>query len=89
MNNHEQALLALNICSHLGSAWEKSNLLQSYEPFKNIPEGFMPFPRGKNINDLFPEMRYEWEDRYSHLVKVFNFALPKVSILLKIKIDKL
>lgn len=62
MSNHEQALLSLNICSHLGTKWKKDGLLKRYEPIKNIPRSFMLLPGNTKIEQLFPEVRFEFED---------------------------
>ncbi|MNE56177.1 hypothetical protein D3C80_1510680 [compost metagenome] len=63
MNNHEQALLALNICSDLGSKWVNDNLLAKYHPIKNIPEAFSNLPNNNKIHDLLPEVSYEFLER--------------------------
>lgn len=63
MSNHEQALLSLNIYSHLGGKWRKEGLLEKYEPIKNIPRSFMLLPGNAKIEQLFPKVRFEFEDQ--------------------------
>lgn len=63
MSNHEQALLSLNICSHLGAKWRNEGLLKRYEPIKNIPRSFMILPGNIKIEELFPEVRFEFENQ--------------------------
>jgi hypothetical protein len=85
MNNHEQALLALNICSHLGSAWERHELLERYEPIKNIPYAFLSLPSGVTIDELFPEIKFEFEDRQQSRSLIFQLEFYGLSIAVKIK----
>lgn len=40
LSNHEQAVLVLNIMSHLGAEWERTGLVEKYKPFKNLPALF-------------------------------------------------
>ena len=85
MNNHEQALLALNICSHLGAKWEHEKLLTKYEPIKNIPRAFLTLPNGDAIEDLFPEINFEFEERQKRRTTLLNFECRGFSASIKIK----
>lgn len=73
MSNHEQALLALNICSHLGAKWEHEKLVIRYEPIKNIPKNFLSLPDQSAIEDLFPEVNFEFEQRQSQRPKLLSY----------------
>lgn len=77
LTNYEQAMLALNICSHLGRDWERAGILDRYEPIKNTPRKFMTFGEGAAIRDLFPTISYEYEERSGSrgLFKVEFFGL--------------
>jgi hypothetical protein len=85
MNNHEQALLALNICSHLGAKWEHEKLLTKYEPIKNIPRAFLTLPNGDALEDLFPEINFEFEDHQKRRTTLLNFEYRGFSASIKIK----
>lgn len=85
MNNHEQTLLALNICSRLGSKWEDEKLLTRYEPIRNIPKGFLSLPNGEAIEDLFPEVKFEFEERQKKRTVLINFEYHGFSASVKIK----
>lgn len=85
MSNHEQALLALNICSHLGASWERQDLIDRYEPIKNIPHAFLNLPQGQTIDNLFPEVRFEFEDRMDNKNRIFCIELLGFSMAIKIR----
>lgn len=85
MNNHEQALLSLNICSHLGSSWEKHELIERYEPIKNIPQAFLSLPQDLTIDALYPEVRFEFEDRQQNRSHIYHLELYSFSIAIKVK----
>lgn len=61
LSNYEQALLALNIISHLGRSWEDELLLARYQPIKNVPVAFFTFDKQFNIKERFPYINFEWE----------------------------
>lgn len=85
MNNHEQVLLALNICSHLGTKWEREKLLSKYEPIKNIPKAFLTLPKGVTIEELFPEINFEFEQRQKQTITLINFELRGIAAYIKLK----
>ena len=61
LSNYEQAILALNIISHLGRTWEKDDLVTKYKPFSNIPKIFFSFDENFSLKERFPQIRFEWE----------------------------
>lgn len=85
MSNHEQALLALNICSHLGAKWEHEKLLKRYEPIKNIPKAFLTLPNGCPIEDLFPKVHFEFEQRKKRSTLLWGFELCGISASIKLR----
>jgi hypothetical protein len=85
MNNHEQVLLALNICSHLGTKWEREKLLSKYEPIKNIPKAFLTLPKGVTIEELFPEINFEFEQRQKQKITLIKFELRGIAAYIKLK----
>lgn len=62
LSNYEQALLALNVVSHLGRPWETSGLFVRYWPIKNIPQYFFSFDDGFSLKCRFPYITFEWEE---------------------------
>ncbi|MBN9626924.1 putative phage abortive infection protein [Acidovorax sp.] len=60
LSNHEQAVLTLNIMSHLGAEWERTGLVEKYKPIKNLPSFFLTFDRSFKIKDRFPYVNFEW-----------------------------
>ena len=84
MNNHEQALLALNICSHLGAKWEHDGLLPKYEPIKNIPKGFLSLPNDAAIEDLFPEVQFEFKHHQRFRPRILNLKLLGLTATIKL-----
>ena len=61
LSNYEQALLILNIISHLGRPWEKNGIVCRYWPFKNVPKYFFSFDKGFAPKERFPCVTFEWE----------------------------
>lgn len=61
LSNNEQALLALNVISHLGRSWARDGLITRYKPFSNIPQHYFNFDSGFVLKDRFPQIRFEWE----------------------------
>lgn len=61
LSNYEQALLVLNIRSHLGKAWEDGVLVNFYMPIKNVPEHFFEFDTEFEMKKQFPGVTFEWE----------------------------
>ena len=64
LSNYEQALLLLNIKSHLGKEWVDAGILERYEPIKNVPEHFFSFDENRfKLNEQFPHVKFEWGGR--------------------------
>ncbi len=82
LSNHEQAVLALNIMSHLGAEWERTGLVEKYKPFKNLPALFLTFDRLFKIKDRFPYIDFEWETTAQNTVKVHQIIFEKWSLVL-------
>ena len=61
LSNYEQALLALNVLSHMGQDWQSSGLLRTYKPIKNIPRDFFSFDDSFDLKKAFPYIDFEWE----------------------------
>lgn len=62
LSNYEQALLALNVLSHLGEEWKHSGILAKYRPIKNVPRNFFSFDEDHfDIKNEFPYIVFEWE----------------------------
>ncbi|WP_421698509.1 putative phage abortive infection protein [Ancylobacter sp.] len=61
LSNYDQALLALNVMSHLGREWEDCGFTAKYRPFGNIPEKFFGFDKNFDILHRFPTVFFEWE----------------------------
>lgn len=60
LSNYEQALLSLNIISHLGRAWESDKLVKRYMPIKNVPRFFFSLD-GFDLKARFSYINFEWE----------------------------
>lgn len=82
LQNHEQAVLTLNIMSHLGAEWERTGLVEKYKPIKNLPSFFLTFDRSFKIKDRFPYVNFEWETTARDTVKVHRFAFRNWSFVL-------
>jgi hypothetical protein len=82
LSNHEQAVLTLNIMSHLGAEWERTGLVEKYKPIKNLPSFFLTFDRSFIIKDRFPYINFEWETTAKETVKVHRFAFRRWSLVL-------
>jgi hypothetical protein len=61
LSNYEQALLAINSICHLGQEWERTHLLSTYKPIKNIPKDFFSFDDSFDLKTRFPYIVFEWE----------------------------
>ena len=61
LSNYEQALLVLNVICHLGSDWNKTGLLKTYMPIKNVPKNFFSFDENFDLKREFPFITFEWE----------------------------
>jgi len=82
LSNHEQAVLALNIMSHLGQEWERTGLVEKYRPIKNVPKLFLTFDRDFILKNRFPYINFEWESDGKEVVKVDQFAIGAWSFIL-------
>jgi len=70
LSNYEQALLLLNIMSHLGEEWKHSGLLSKYKPIKNVPKNFFSFDEEFFVlKNEFPYIVFEWEAPLSNSVR--------------------
>jgi hypothetical protein len=62
LSNYEQALLCLNIQSHLGREWTDAGILNGHQPIKNIPKHFFSFDETRfSLKGQFPNVTFEWE----------------------------
>lgn len=79
LSNYEQALLALNIISHLGRPWEYKGLLAKYQPIKNIPKAFFTFDRTKqfSLKERFPYIEFEFESHCKQKAKIWRKSFGK------------
>lgn len=79
LSNYEQALLALNIISHLGRPWETKRLLANYQPIKNIPKAFFTFDRTKqfSLKGRFPYIEFEFEGHGEQKVRAWRKSFWK------------
>lgn len=82
LSNHEQAVLALNIMSHLGAEWERTGLVEKYKPIKNLPSFFLTFDRLFKVKDRFPYINFEWETTARDTVRVHRFVIWRWSLVL-------
>lgn len=82
LSNHEQAVLALNIMSHLGAEWERTGLVEKYKPIKNLPSFFLTFDRSFSIKERFPYVDFEWETTANDTVRVHRISYRRWSLVL-------
>lgn len=82
LSNHEQAVLALNIMSHLGAEWERTGLVEKYKPIKNLPALFLSFDKLFTVKDRFPYVNFEWETTAQETVKVHRLIVRQWSLVL-------
>lgn len=61
LSNYEQALLTLNVISHLGRPWEEKGLIRRYMPIKNVPRDFFSFDDRFILKNRFCCVKFEWE----------------------------
>lgn len=61
LSNYDQALLSLNIISHLGREWENQGIVLKYKPITNVPEHFFGFDTKFSLKNYFPNVEFEWE----------------------------
>ncbi|WP_416638905.1 putative phage abortive infection protein [Pseudomonas sp. OHS18] len=74
LSNYEQALIVLNVISHLGQEWERSGILLKYKPIKNIPEMFFTFSKDFTLKSRFPYIDFEWESSATHSLKAHSIG---------------
>lgn len=84
LSNYEQAVLALNIMSHLGAEWEYRGLVEKFKPFANIPKRFYGFDDGFSLKDRFPSLEFEWEGEAGRRPRYFPIRLGRMSLTLAI-----
>lgn len=82
LSNHEQAVLTLNIMSHLGAEWERTGLVEKYKPIKNLPSFFLTFDRSFSVKERFPYINFEWETTALGTVKMNRIAFRRWSLVL-------
>lgn len=75
LSNYDQALLALNVVSHMGRAWEVENFINKYKPFSNVPPLFFGFDEQFDVKARFPLSSFEWEQAVPSrpTVRTFTF----------------
>lgn len=61
LSNYDQAVLALNVISHLGRDWEEVGFITRYKPFSNVPKLFFGIDDKINLKERFPNVDFEWE----------------------------
>jgi hypothetical protein len=62
LSTHEQALLLLNSRTPLGSKWWKRELITTYRLVKNIPQDFFEKSTELEVEALFGNDYFEWQD---------------------------
>jgi hypothetical protein len=82
LSNYDQALLALNVLSHLGGEWERLRLVERYKPFANLPEAFFSFDSKFDMKARFPALEFEWEGRRSARPRYRVKAVGRLTIIL-------
>lgn len=75
LSNYDQALLMLNVVSHLGRAWETEDLVRRYKPFANIPRHFFGWDEAFDMKVRFPAVLFEWEHRLHGSPKIWSRRL--------------
>ena len=65
LSNYDQALLALNILSHLGQEWIRTGICNRYRPIANVPKHFFGYDDKLKLKLYFPLIDFEWEKRAS------------------------
>ncbi len=80
LSNYDQAMIFLNIISHLGQEWENRGFVERYKPFANIPKHFFGIDNMIDLKERFPTVAFEWEDHrgkapYYHQWKILRLKL--------------
>jgi hypothetical protein len=81
LSNYDQALLAANIISHLGSEWESRGLVDKYKPVANVPKHFFGYDDRLNLKSFFPMVQFEWEKKAVPRPVYRRFALGAVKVI--------
>ena len=82
LSNYEQAILAINSMSSLGTQWEYSGLLQKYKVIKNIPKKFLTFENDFSLKKRFPYIDFEWEDTKNSKLKTHQKSFFNTQIII-------
>lgn len=82
LSNYEQALLALNIMSHLGAEWERLGLVDTFKPFANVPKHFFGFDQAFKLKERFPAVEFEWEAVANERPKYRTLRLRRLGLTL-------
>lgn len=88
LSNHEQAVLALNIMSHLGAEWERTGLVERHKPIKNIPAFFLTFDKSFKLKDRFPYVNFEWESTGMYAIKANRLDIGSWTVVLLRRIKR-
>lgn len=88
LSNYDQAILALNVISHLGRAWETDGFIRKYKPFSNIPERFFGFDERFNIKERFPIVAFEWEQMNVERVRYKRLSIMRWTLHLETRPKK-
>ena len=75
LSNYDQALVALNVISHLGAEWESLGLVEKYKPFANVPKLFFGFDPNFSLKARFPNVQFEWERINDRRPKYFTLRI--------------
>ncbi|WP_210485388.1 putative phage abortive infection protein [Microvirga antarctica] len=80
LSNYDQAVLALNVMSHLGREWDRQGLIINYKPIANVPERFFGYDNALSLKKYFPYVEFEWERSrgnrpYYYTISVMKFSL--------------
>ncbi|MBN1929573.1 MAG: putative phage abortive infection protein [Chlorobiaceae bacterium] len=75
LSNYEQALLMLNVISHLGQEWERTGIFHKYKLIKNIPELFFTFDEDFELIKRFPYIDFEYEVNQKISTKIWSLSL--------------
>lgn len=64
LSNYEQAVLALNALTPLGSDWHegKNSLMRKFMPIRAVPKGFFGFDESFVLHEIYKEVEFEWQD---------------------------
>ncbi|WP_432740652.1 putative phage abortive infection protein [Methylobacter sp. G7] len=62
LTTHEQALLLINSRTPMGRDWWDKKLMTSYGMVQNIPQDFFERDNELNIDELFNENYFEWQE---------------------------